>query len=96
LNQFLPFWPRVLLLPQTIQILLSLVAANLVLERIDPLLALQIVDLLLLAQGVGLALDSIDLLIGLQALQLLIVFQLVQLSLRLRGVGLLPLRRLRL
>ena len=96
MNPFLPFWPRVLLLAQTIEILLSLVAANLVLERVDPLLALQIVDLLLLAQRVGLALDSIDLLIGLQALQLLIVFQLIQLPLRLCGVGLLRLRSLRL
>jgi hypothetical protein len=62
--------------------LLGLIAADLVLQRIDSLPALQTFDLLLLAQRIGLALDSIYLLLGLQALELLIVALLIEPALR--------------
>jgi hypothetical protein len=45
--------------------LLGLIAADLVLQGIDSLLALQIVNLLLLAHRIRLALDTIDLLVSL-------------------------------
>jgi hypothetical protein len=48
-----------LLLAQPIEVLLRLIAANLVLERIDALLPLQVIDLLPLAQRVALALDPL-------------------------------------
>jgi hypothetical protein len=62
---------------------LRLVAPDLVLQRIDALLALQIFDLLLLAQRIGLALDPVDLLIRLEPLELLVVSVLIKLELRL-------------
>ena len=49
----------ILLLAQPIEVLLRLIAANLVLERIDALLPLQVIDLLPLAQRIALALDPL-------------------------------------
>ena len=68
--------------------MLGLIAADLVLQGIDPLLALQIVNLLLLAHRIRLALDTIDLLVSLQALELLIVSVLIEVALNLSGLWL--------
>jgi hypothetical protein len=46
-------------MPQAVQILLCLVAADLVLEGFDPLSPLQIINLLSLTQGVALHLDPV-------------------------------------
>ena len=79
---------------QAVQILLGLIAANLVLERFNALLALKIIDLLLLAQWIRFSLNALQLLIVLQTLQLLIVLQLIQLLLCLIRVRLPGLQRL--
>ena len=49
---------NILLLPQPVQILLGLIALDLLLQRADLLLALQVVDLLLLAQWIFFLLDA--------------------------------------
>ncbi len=72
---------------------MCLIAADLILERIDTLLPLQVVDLLPLAEWITLALDPFQALIILQPLQLLVVFQLIELTLGLRGFRLLRLCR---
>jgi len=48
-----------LLLAQPIEVLLCLIAADLVLERIDPLLPLQVIDLLPLPEWITFPLDSL-------------------------------------
>lgn len=50
---------HILLLPQAIEVLLRLIAADLVLERIDPLLPLKFVDLLPLPEWITFPLDSL-------------------------------------
>ena len=70
---------------------MCLIAADLILERIDTLLPLQVIDLLALAEWITLALDPLQALVSLQPLQLLLVFQLIELALCLRGFGLLGL-----
>src|SRR4029434_3058412 len=75
-----------------VQILLGLIASDLILQLIDLLLTLQVVYLLLLARRIRFSLDTIDLLVGLQALKLLVVAQLVQLPLGLVGLGFFRLR----
>jgi hypothetical protein len=64
---------KIRLLPQPVQILLNLIALDLLLQRADLLLALKIIYLLLLAQRIFFLFDALDLLVGLQALQLLVV-----------------------
>lgn len=69
--------PEFVSAPEPVEILLGLVAADLILQRVDALLALQAFELLVLAERIGLALNAIDLLLGLQALELLIAPELV-------------------
>jgi hypothetical protein len=54
-----PRLAHILLLPQPIEVLLRLIAADLVLERIDPLLPLKFVDLLSLPDWITFPLDSL-------------------------------------
>jgi hypothetical protein len=48
-----------LLLPQPIEVLLRLIATDLVLERVDPLLPLKFIDLLSLPERITFPLDSL-------------------------------------
>jgi hypothetical protein len=57
-----------LLVAKAVEVLLCLIAPNLILQGINLLLTLGVVDLLFLAQRGGLSLNSIDLLVRLQAL----------------------------
>ena len=72
---------------------MCLIAADLILERIDTLLPLQVIDLLPLAEWITLPLDPLQALVSLQTLQLLLVFQLIELALGLRSFSLLGLCR---
>ena len=54
-----PRLAHILLLPQPIEVLLRLIATDLVLERVDPLLPLKFIDLLSLPERITFSLDSL-------------------------------------